>query len=257
MSHTLTSPPSLKSIADAAYVRERTEPHPDDFDYLHLSDLREGLLQVLPKRTGRVLDYGCGGSPYWSMIESASYHRADFPGADGLDFILQPDVKVPAPDHSYDLILSTQVLEHVTEPAQYLAECRRMLRPGGSLILSTHGTFHDHACPYDYWRWTADGLRITLERAGFRISRLLKLTTGPRALLYLNRSLQRQVVFTGSSPLIWGLRLSRLLYTRLDRRLLHELSDREHRPHRVVPADTPHHGMYIALLAAAEITPFT
>lgn len=250
----LTSNPPVKSIADPDYVRERTEPHPDDFDYLHLSDLREGLLQVLPKRPGRVLDYGCGGSPYCSMMDSKTYHRADFPGTDGLDFLLQPDVKVQTPDHDYDLILSTQVLEHVPEPVQYLAECRRMLRPGGSLILSTHGTFHEHACPHDYWRWTADGLRITLERAGFRISRLLKLTTGPRALLYLNRSLQRQLVFTGSSPLIWGMRLSRLIYTRLDRGLLHNLSDREHYQYRVVPADTPNHGMYIALLAAAEIT---
>jgi SAM-dependent methyltransferase len=249
----MTSVPSAQSISEARYVRERTEPDLADFDYLHLSDLREGLREVLPARSGKVLDYGCGGSPYRGLLNCTTYHRADFPGAEGLDFVLNADTRIPAPAQNYDLILSTQVLEHVPDPQQYLVECKRLLRSGGRLVLSTHGTFHDHACPHDYWRWTADGLRITLERSGFRVSRLLKLTSGPRALLYLNRSLQPQLVFGRSSPLIWALRLNRLLYTRLNRRLLHQLSDREHRMHRVVPAGTPHDATYIALLALAEL----
>ncbi len=56
-------------------------------------------------------------------------------------------------------MLSTQVLEHVTDPRLYLAECHRVLRPGGPLLLSTHGIMVYHPDPVDYWRWTGAGLQ--------------------------------------------------------------------------------------------------
>jgi SAM-dependent methyltransferase len=63
-------------------------------------------------------------------------------------------------------VLSTQVLEHVQDPDVYLAECARLLRPGGSLVLSTHGSMYYHADPDDYWRWTMAGLALLVERHG-------------------------------------------------------------------------------------------
>lgn len=249
----MTPNPSVITISQPTYVRERTEPDPGDFDYLHLSDLRDGLRLVLPARTGQVLDYGCGGSPYRDLFACERYHRADFPGSTGLDFILDSGATVAAADGSYDLVLSTQVLEHVPNPERYLTEARRLLRRGGRLILSTHGTYLDHACPNDYWRWTADGLRLALENAGFDVKTLHKLTTGPRALLYLNRQFQPSLVFRYRSLPALGLRLSRLLFTRMSRQRLHRLSDREHPEYRIVPADRPWHPLYIALLATAEV----
>jgi SAM-dependent methyltransferase len=59
------------------------------------------------------------------------------------------------------------VLEHVAEPQQYLREAWRVLRPRGQLLLSTHGNWQYHPDPHDYWRWTLEGLRYELEKAGF------------------------------------------------------------------------------------------
>ena len=108
-------------------------------------------------------------------------------GRGGISPLLAPQRKdsVPAELADYDCVLSTQVLEHVLSPTAYLAEAYRVLRPGGHLLLSTHGLFEDHFCPYDYWRWTVYGLRKLVEETGFKIDRILKLTTGPRAAMFL------------------------------------------------------------------------
>src|SRR5690606_19278094 len=95
------------------------------------------------------------------------YERADLGDAPDLDHRFGVDSKLPVPSQTYDLVLSTQVLEHVQDPSAYLNEALRVLQPGGRLVLTTHGVFPDHACPHDYQRWTADGLRLLVERSGF------------------------------------------------------------------------------------------
>jgi hypothetical protein len=77
------------------------------------------------------------------------------------------------------------VLEHVEDVGACLGDCLRMLKPGGTLVLTTHGTWEDHGCPHDYRRWTADGLRAELERAGFAVERCWKLSAETRALIQL------------------------------------------------------------------------
>ena len=62
----------------------------------------------------------------------------------------------------------------------YLGECRRVLRPGGWLLLSTHGTWLYHPHPTDFRRWTADGLVREIEAHGFTVERITGLI-GPLA----------------------------------------------------------------------------
>lgn len=121
---------------------------------------------------GRVLDYGCAELPYRHLFApDVDYLAADLPGNPDATLHVAADGTVPVADRSVDVVLSTQVLEHVEDPGVYLAECARVLAPGGRLLLSTHGLMVYHPDPDDYWRWTCAGLRCAVERAGFTIVR--------------------------------------------------------------------------------------
>jgi SAM-dependent methyltransferase len=121
----------------------------------------------------RILDYGCADVPYRHFFgPEVDFVPADLPGNPDAELELNADSSVPVPDAGFDVVLSTQVLEHVEDPARYLAECARVLRPGGRLLLSTHGVFCYHPDPGDYWRWTCAGLRRAVEDAGLRVERL-------------------------------------------------------------------------------------
>ncbi len=144
--------------------------------FYHLRELRKGLTAVINQidrleSVDTILDYGCGSSPYESLFRGKckTYLKADLKGVPGADVTIHEQGTVEYASDSVDLVLSTQVLEHVVDPAKMLAESYRLLKPGGHLILSTHGNWIYHPDPTDYWRWTCDGLRKIVEEAGFTI----------------------------------------------------------------------------------------
>jgi SAM-dependent methyltransferase len=119
---------------------------------------------------GRVLDYGCAELPYRYLFDpSVEYVGADLPGNPDASLELRANGSVPVADATFDAVVSTQVLEHVGDPGLYLSECYRVLRPGGRLLLTTHGVFFYHPDPVDYWRWTSAGLQRIVEQAGFEV----------------------------------------------------------------------------------------
>jgi ubiquinone/menaquinone biosynthesis C-methylase UbiE len=119
----------------------------------------------------KVLDYGCGERPYESILRTKfqEYIGADIPGNPKAEVTVGPKGELPLADQSVDCVISTQVLEHVQEPQVYLGEAKRVLKPGGVLILSTHGHWRYHAHPNDFWRWTVQGLQMEIRKAGFEI----------------------------------------------------------------------------------------
>jgi SAM-dependent methyltransferase len=121
---------------------------------------------------GRVLDYGCADLPYRRFFaDDVELVGADLPGNPHATVMVGGDRTLPSPDQSFDAVLSTQVLEHVADPKTYLAESFRVLRPGGRMLLSTHGIMVYHPDPVDLWRWTCAGLRQAVEDAGFTVVR--------------------------------------------------------------------------------------
>lgn len=121
-----------------------------------------------------IVDFGSGDAPYRQLFTDylGSYVSVDTPTNALADFHFTPDGRSPLPSECADVVLSTQVLEHVHDPALYLAECHRMLKPEGCLILSTHGFWMYHGHPDDFWRWTGTGLRHQLEHSGFAVLEL-------------------------------------------------------------------------------------
>ncbi len=115
----------------------------------------------------RLLDVGCGEKPYRELF--ASYASAHV-GVDAVDNpvaeLRGPIEALPVEDASFDVVLCAQVLEHVEDPALAVRELSRVTRPGGRLLLSTHGVYVFHPAPVDHWRWTHTGLEKLLRDNG-------------------------------------------------------------------------------------------
>lgn len=66
------------------------------------------------------------------------------------------------PDDSYDVILCTGLLEHVTDPQRLIDDFHRILRPGGRLIMSASAVFSFHEGPTNYFHFTPHGMHVLL-----------------------------------------------------------------------------------------------
>jgi SAM-dependent methyltransferase len=123
---------------------------------------------------GDLLDVGAGAQPYRPLLPRDARYRAIDIAAAGEAFGYElPDTEYfegdrwPVEDASVDVVLATETLEHVPEPAGFLAEARRVLRPGGRIVLTVPFAARWHYIPHDYWRYTPSSLRNLLEAAGF------------------------------------------------------------------------------------------
>jgi glycosyltransferase involved in cell wall biosynthesis/SAM-dependent methyltransferase len=156
-------------------MNSRIAPSLSNPCYLHLKSLSELMGTIAQPCTGVLVDYGCGAKPYRSFFNKVKkYIGVDWSPDGPDDLLLPPDGRLPMPDETADVVLSSQVLEHVPDVELHLKECLRVLKPGGLLILSTHGTwpYHTGAGADDYWRWTPPGLRREIEQAGFKATRV-------------------------------------------------------------------------------------
>lgn len=61
-------------------------------------------------------------------------------------------------DETYDTVVCTQVLEHVPNPFKASAELHRILKKGGTLLLTVPHVNKIHRVPGDFWRFTEDSL---------------------------------------------------------------------------------------------------
>lgn len=87
--------------------------------------------------------------------------------------IVSDIVAIPEPDGSFDAILCSKVLEHVPEPTKVLEEFARLLKPGGTLILTAPFVSNVHMAPYHYCTgFSRYWYEYHLESKGFEISLL-------------------------------------------------------------------------------------
>src|SRR5262245_34506360 len=106
------------------------------------------LESVLPEQ-GALLDLGCGD------LQSLACYRTTARQVWGADFQahprlhdcawfrpLSPDGTIPFSAESFDAVTAVWVLEHVAEPAKFLGEVSRVLRPGGQFIAITVDARH-------------------------------------------------------------------------------------------------------------------
>jgi SAM-dependent methyltransferase len=117
-----------------------------------------------------VLDAGAGSAPYRHRFAHTRYETADFKQ---VDKTYAPDVTyvgdlaaIPVEDHRFDLVIMTQVLEHLPEPITVLREMHRVLTPGARIWASCPLYYEEHEQPYDFYRYTQFALRRMFAEAG-------------------------------------------------------------------------------------------
>jgi len=126
---------------------------------------------------GDLIDLGCGDMPYRSALISQviTYDGLDlFPRSDQVRYTSNLESMVVISDQTYDTALMIEVLEHVPHPWLALTETWRILKPGGTLIISVPHLSRLHDEPHDYYRYTRHGLRQLLEDSGFEVIELVK-----------------------------------------------------------------------------------
>ncbi|MBT5714661.1 class I SAM-dependent methyltransferase, partial [Candidatus Poribacteria bacterium] len=114
--------------------------------------------------TARVLDVGAGETRYRGDFAHCYYKTQDFmqydSEADGtttgtwtygdIDYVCDID-QIPVESGSFDVVICTEVLEHVLEPIRAIAEIARILAPGGRLYLSAPMRSCVHQAPHHYY----------------------------------------------------------------------------------------------------------
>jgi ubiquinone/menaquinone biosynthesis C-methylase UbiE len=148
----------------------------------------------------RTLDIGAQNGPY----------AVHFPRRTALDIkrgmgvqIIGDAQSLGIADSSFEVVLCTEVLEHLPEPQRAIDEIFRVLAPGGQLLLTTRFLFPIHDAPHDYFRFTKYGLRHLLRR--FEILELEEETdaVGTLAVLLQRLGMQAETLHRQPFRAIW------------------------------------------------------
>ncbi len=108
----------------------------------------------------RVLDVGAGTVPYRSLFSHCKYETQDFSQYEGskgpegqyadIDYV-SDITHIPVGDATFDVVLCTEVLEHVPRPIEALQEMVRVTKPGGRLFLTAPLGSGLHQEPYHFY----------------------------------------------------------------------------------------------------------
>jgi 2-polyprenyl-3-methyl-5-hydroxy-6-metoxy-1,4-benzoquinol methylase len=133
----------LRSFYEELWERLPEDLEPPDFER------RRALLLAHVEPGQQVLDLGCGAGAFAAAAAGAG---AQVTGVDVAEAALErarrahPEISLvraeeerplPLGDSSFDIVWASEVLEHVADTARFLSEARRVLRTGGTLLVTT------------------------------------------------------------------------------------------------------------------------
>jgi SAM-dependent methyltransferase len=146
---------------------------------------------AMVKPEARVLDIGCGAAAFAPYVPHATYVGLDdnYPAAGAAVDIRNESLAAHAAAHveEYDAVCAFHVIEHVPNPAQFVFDSQRCLKPGGYLILATPkfpSTLNDipnfvfNAPPHHLTWWNEQALRTLAESVGLQVQSLEGLPLG-------------------------------------------------------------------------------
>ena len=141
---------------------------------LQAGSIWRDLQAELARPHGVVVDVGCGAQPFRRLVHPADRYvgidiaeAKEYFGYEVPDTLYYSGQSWPIEPATCDLVLCTETLEHVREPGPFLDEAARVIRPGGTLLITVPFAARWHFIPHDYWRYTPSSLRDLLEKHGF------------------------------------------------------------------------------------------
>jgi SAM-dependent methyltransferase len=149
---------------------------------LQLATIAKHLHPALGQLTGDVLDVGAGQAPWRGWLPTTStYHGIDIAtayefGMDRCrsDITYYDGKRMPFDDATFNAAICIEVLEHSEDPQVLAVEMARVLKPGGTLLLTVPWSARLHHLPHDYHRFTRIRLQALLAQAGFEDINILE-----------------------------------------------------------------------------------
>lgn len=116
-----------------------------------------------------ILEIGGRTEYYYKEIITNYFHSATYMNMDieniGENVIIGDITNCPhIGDNTYDLIISSDVFEHIDEPWNAAEQITRILKPNGITLHSTLFSWRFHPCPNDYFRFTHEGMKVLFKR---------------------------------------------------------------------------------------------
>lgn len=139
--------------------------------------------------TGKTLDIGCGNKPYISLYASDEYIGLEIDTPENRERknaeYYYDGEQFPFADASFNSVVANEVFEHVFNPTQFLNEIARILKPGGTVLMTMPFVWDEHEQPYDFARYSSFGIRSLLEQHGFSVVEQRKSTDDIRVIFQL------------------------------------------------------------------------
>lgn len=139
----------------------------------------KNIRRYIPQLKGKLLDFGCGRKPYENLFNVTEYIGVDMieTGHDHKNSkidVYYDGKRLPFNDSIFDSLFCSEVLEHVFNPEEILPELNRVLKPGAKALITVPFSWNEHEMPYDYARYSSEGIKNLLEKNGFKIIELTK-----------------------------------------------------------------------------------
>lgn len=129
---------------------------------------------------GRVVDLGgTERAPYLAKLRGTfSVTSVNMDTGAAPDVMHDLEKPLPFKDQEFDHALLMNVMEHIFDHRQLLAEAARVVRPGGKVIVVVPYLFPYHASPHDYWRFSKEALERICVDAGLTTTSITALGSG-------------------------------------------------------------------------------
>jgi SAM-dependent methyltransferase len=143
------------------------------YNWLANHKIMAALERVRGHARGELLDVGCGSKPFAAIFDGrvSRYWGTDlassrYLGASRPDAFADATAQ-PFRGGTFDTVLGLSMLTYLAQPQRMLEEARRVLKPGGMLILEFTQMVPLHDEPHDYFRFTRFGAEWLLRQSGF------------------------------------------------------------------------------------------